>query len=535
MESEHNTLVVGLSASEGGIEALKLFFQSLPVDTGMAFIVVLHFDPKQKIILEDLLQLQTKLDVVEVTEETQIEQNKVYIVPDENEVTVKDGVLNVHDSTKKERIDEDLKIDFTEFTELKEIQKFIKEQRYQQALASLGVYALEQEELEAIMQRAINVSCILLELDCAVIFSADEDNGTLQISAQAGCAEKLDPVEISKKWDLGFALNNDKPVVVNTYEEEDRFSISPFMQDKSIISSLHIIIRGTDDTYGLFGFYASKQREFTEYEIHFIQIIANIVGMSIQQKKSKEKLKEEIKKSDFFQKEILNNNVAERWRIGEYLHDNLGQSLASLKIIVNEIKTKLLENGLDADEEITQINEIVDEGIAGIRDLTHDIIPVDIEEEGVEHAFLHLVRQAQKLHKINCRLDIDNISLQIKDRNLATHIYHIVHEAIKNAALRGEAENVTIYLKASNEDLMLKVRDDGIGMINSKKRSDGKGLRIMKHRMELLGGTFRIQDWEEDSKSGTDVLCFIPKKHLKDQEKSKESQEEEKPSASSNK
>lgn len=519
MEVQNNTLVVGLSASEGGLEALKLFFQSLPEHTGMAFIVVLHFDPKHEKVLDELLQLQTNLDVIEVKEKTKIEQNKVYLIPDNNEVTVKDGIINIFESSEKNKPDEDLKIDFTEFTELKEIQKFIKEQRYQQALASLGVYALEQKDLESIMQRAINVSCILLELDCAVIFSADEDNGTLQISAQAGCAEKLDSVEINKKWDLGYALNNDKPIVVNTYEDEERFSISPFMKDKSIISSLHIIIRGTDHTYGLFGFYTNKKREFTDYEIHFIQIIANIVGMSIQQEKAKEKLKEEIKKSNYFQKEILNNNVAERWKIGEYLHDNLGQSLASLKIIVNDIKYKLEENNIDAETEINQINNIVDEGIAGIRNLTHDMIPVDIEDEGVEHAFLHLIGQVQKLHKINCRLEIDDISRKIKDRKLATHLYHIVHEAIKNAALRGEAENLTIYLTASNGDLLLKVRDDGIGVKNSKKTSDGKGLRIMQHRMELLGGTFRIQEWEENNESGTDLLCFIPKDNLEGMEK----------------
>lgn len=522
MKAQHETLVVGLSASEGGIEALKLFFQSLPEHTGMAFIVVLHFNPRHEKILESMLQLQTNLDVVEIKEETKIEQNKIYLVLDDNEVTVKDGFIQIYDSSDREDIDEDLKVDFTEFTELKEIQKFIKEQRYQQALASLGVYALEQEDLEAIMQRAINVSCILLELDCAVIFSADEDQATLQISAQAGCAEKLDPVDINKKWDLGFALNNDKPVVVSTYEEENRFSISPFMQNKNIVSSLHIIIRGTDHTYGLFGFYTSKQREFTDYEIHFIQIIANIVGMSIQQQKAKDELKEEVKKSDYFQKEILNNNVAERWKIGEYLHDNLGQSLASLKIMVNDIKLKLQENDIEADDEINQINDILDKGIAGIRDLTHDIIPVDIEEEGVEHAFLHLIRQAQKLHKINCKLEIDTIGQRIKNRNLATHLYHIVHEAIKNAALRGEAENLTIYLTSSNGDLMLKVKDDGMGVKNSKKRSDGRGLRIVKHRMELLDGTFRIQEWEENGESGTELLCLIPKKNLEGYSKNQE-------------
>lgn len=514
MQVQEETLVVGLSASEGGIEALKLFFQSLPEHTGMAFIVVLHFDPKHEKILEDLLQLQTNLDVVEVKAETRIEQNKVYIVLNDDEVTVKDGVLKIIDSSEKDKLDEDLQIDFTEFTELKEIQKFIKEQRYQQALASLGVYALEQDDLEAIMQRAIDVSCILLELDCAVIFSANDEKGTLQISAQAGCAEKLDPVEINQNWDLGYALNNNKPVVVSTYEEEDRFSISPFMQDKNIVSSLHIMIRGTDHTYGLFGFYTNKKRAFTDFEIDFIQIIANIVGMSIQQEKAKEKLKDEIKKSDYFQKEILNNNVAERWKIGEYLHDNLGQSLASLKIIVNEIKDKITANNIDAEEEVNQVIRIVDEGIEGIRDLTHDIIPVDIEEEGVEHAFLHLVRQAKKLHKVNCKLEIDDISKKIKDRKLAIHLYHIVHEAVKNSALRGDANNITIQLTSSNGDLLLKVKDDGIGINDSKKTSDGKGLRIIKHRMEILEGTFRIQEWQENGSSGTELLCFIPKDKL---------------------
>ena len=73
--------VIGLGGSAGAIEALQEFFQSMPDDSGMAFVVVIHLSPGQDSSLPQLLQNATPMRVVEVTQTIKIEPNCVYVIP----------------------------------------------------------------------------------------------------------------------------------------------------------------------------------------------------------------------------------------------------------------------------------------------------------------------------------------------------------------------------------------------------------------------------------------------------------------------
>ncbi len=73
--------VVGIGASAGGLAALKRFFDRVPADSGLAFVVVVHLSPDHKSHLADLLQPHIKFPVQQVTETTPLAPNHVYIIP----------------------------------------------------------------------------------------------------------------------------------------------------------------------------------------------------------------------------------------------------------------------------------------------------------------------------------------------------------------------------------------------------------------------------------------------------------------------
>lgn len=389
----------------------------------------------------------------------------------------------------------------------------------QEVLATLGIYALEKHNLKSIMDRAINLSCIVLDLDCAVIFAFNKQENTLQIEAQAGCAAEKDPIEIKEKWDIGYAINQEEPTVVESYREDERFRISPFLADQDIQSSINITVRGSEDTYGLLGFYSEKKRVFADHEVSFLQIVANIVGMAIERDYHKqhlrdknEQLRDEMKRSRKFQREILKNSVSQRWELGSFLHDNLAQLLASAKIVVSDIKEQLSggDKNIDLSDELTELNKMIDEGISGIRNLTQYIIPIDLEKEGVAHAYRFLMQQTQKLYNINCRLKTGTVIHQIQNIEVATNLYHIIQEAVKNAAVHGKAEYVTVILTKSDNELIIRIEDDGLGLSNAGRDHEGRGIQIMRHRMELMNGTFDIEEISDSERSGTMVTCTIP-------------------------
>src|SRR5688572_26744255 len=73
--------IVGIGASAGGLKALQTFFESVPADSGMAYVVIMHLDPERESRLAGLLQDRTSIPVTQVTESTLVEANHVYIIP----------------------------------------------------------------------------------------------------------------------------------------------------------------------------------------------------------------------------------------------------------------------------------------------------------------------------------------------------------------------------------------------------------------------------------------------------------------------
>lgn len=226
------------------------------------------------------------------------------------------------------------------------------------------------------------------------------------------------------------------------------------------------------------------------------------------------RLQEELEKKDEkiqqFYKQLASSSVVERWKIGKYLHDNLAQELTSAKISII-----LLRNELTREHLVTACDEIVniiDESIGEVRDLSHDIIPIDVEEEGIAEAFNHLKFQTEKQHGVSCILETDEILKKINRREVATNLYNIAQEAIKNAINHGEAENIKIVLIEHDQKLYLHIKNDG-KRFDPENRNSGMGIMIMKHRAEEMGGILRIKNAQE-SEYITCVSCILSFKSL---------------------
>jgi two-component system CheB/CheR fusion protein len=86
--------VVGIGASAGGLEALSLFFDATPADSGSAFVVVVHLDPSQQSHMAEILATHTAMPVVEVTDGIEITANSVYIIAPNQYLRLNGETLN---------------------------------------------------------------------------------------------------------------------------------------------------------------------------------------------------------------------------------------------------------------------------------------------------------------------------------------------------------------------------------------------------------------------------------------------------------
>ena len=80
--------IIGIGASAGGLEACNEFFAQLPIDTGMAFVLVQHLDPHHKSMLGELLSRASRLPIHEVIDGVRVEPNNVYIIPPNTELGI---------------------------------------------------------------------------------------------------------------------------------------------------------------------------------------------------------------------------------------------------------------------------------------------------------------------------------------------------------------------------------------------------------------------------------------------------------------
>jgi two-component system CheB/CheR fusion protein len=412
-------------------------------------------------------------------------------------------------------------VTFVDITALKEAEeKLAIRIRQQKGLSELAIDVLKEPELDNIFELVVQKLIDILNVDYCTLFNFIEEKKTLKLLETniEGLKEKQADISTTKKWDVSHALTISKPLITSDYQKEKNYQLSPSLKDLGITSGLVATIGNAKKTFGVLGLYTKQAKEYTQEEVQFIQLVANITGLSFERKEAYDaknltnnRLTKEVSRSKKFQREILSTNISDRWALGAYLHDNLAQSLAAIKLTINDLQDGLTNEDQKAyAAQLDLIEHQILSQIDNIRNLSHQIIPIDVEKEGVTNAFVLLVRQTQKNYDVKCTLDIDDSLDKICDVKLSTNIYHIVQEALLNAINHGEAKNVKLIINTEKDQLNIQVLDDGVGFSSKKSAKNGVGLRIMKHRVELLDGKFTTKTLKNDPKFNTSVGCRIP-------------------------
>ena len=108
----HNLFpVVGIGASAGGLDAFKRLLKAIPVNSGMAFVLVQHLDPNHESMLPELLQKVTLIPVLEIADDIKVEPNHIYVIPSNKMMVATDGILLLTARPAKNKKERNLPID----------------------------------------------------------------------------------------------------------------------------------------------------------------------------------------------------------------------------------------------------------------------------------------------------------------------------------------------------------------------------------------------------------------------------------------
>jgi signal transduction histidine kinase len=204
---------------------------------------------------------------------------------------------------------------------------------------------------------------------------------------------------------------------------------------------------------------------------------------------------------------------AERKHLARELHDEFGQYLNAIKIdAVTLSRSDLQPAQLTAAGE--RIVACADHVHAAVSDMIRRLRPVGLDELGLGAALEHCIGQwRQRLPGLQLTLSRHgNLEDLGEDRGLA--VYRVVQEALTNASRHARPSRIDVRIErhqdtvTRDDRLEIAVIDDGVGM-NTTRPPEGFGLRGMRERVELLGGTLQLQGAPG---SGLAVLARLPLK-----------------------
>jgi PAS domain S-box-containing protein len=202
---------------------------------------------------------------------------------------------------------------------------------------------------------------------------------------------------------------------------------------------------------------------------------------------------------------VMEVSGREQRRIGQDLHDGLGQLLTGIAFMSKVQEERLAEKCAPEAAEASKIVRLVNEAIHKARELSRGLMPGLAKPNGLMSSLEQMAHEVEEVFGVSCRF-YSNEPLLIRDPTVASHLYHIAQEAVSNAIKHGKAGQIEIDLRNRLASGVLTVRDTGCGIAPGPAEQAGMGLDIMKHRAKMIGGTLAIASNER----GTTVTCRFP-------------------------
>jgi PAS domain S-box-containing protein len=190
---------------------------------------------------------------------------------------------------------------------------------------------------------------------------------------------------------------------------------------------------------------------------------------------------------------VLDTSEREQVRIGQDLHDGLGQHLTGVALMSKVLHQKLASSPLpDAAADAAQVAHLVTQAIVMTRELSHGLLAGHVASHGLTAALRALAAEVRDVWSLTCRFTSDEAP-DHPDVSVSTHLFRIAQEAVNNALHHGRASEIRIDLALDRRPATLTISDNGAGFPPAAGVGSGMGLRIMRHRAAMIGGSLGFE------------------------------------------
>jgi len=222
-------------------------------------------------------------------------------------------------------------------------------------------------------------------------------------------------------------------------------------------------------------------------------------------KTANEQLQKSLEDRRRLESELLEIAENERRRIGFDLHDDLGQKLTGLSMMIKGIEHKLEAAGHPCASDAAKALSLIEQITAHTHKLAHDFSSLDAQGEDLQAVLKSLVANVKKMFCVSCTLALKGALPELPSHAVA-QLYKICQEAVSNSIKHGKAKEVSIQLTRHPEAVVLNIINDGLPFSPDGVAKNRMGLKIMHYRASTLGAELEIAPL----KTGTMVTVKIP-------------------------
>jgi hypothetical protein len=243
--------------------------------------------------------------------------------------------------------------------------------------------------------------------------------------------------------------------------------------------------------------------QITEHGQKFYTVILRDVTERVRAEQALRWTKEELRE---FAAAANQLREQDQRRVARELHDELAQALTGLKMDVAWIKDQLAAPPAIG-AKLESMEQLLDTTVAATRRISADLRPLMLDDLGLVPAAEWLVQNFTERTGIRCQLAIAEGDHDLGDPH-ATTAFRILQESLTNVAKHAQAQNVEVRLAQKNGEIVINVRDDGVGFApQDPRKPNSYGLIGMRERAYLVGGQLRI---DSTPGRGTSIEVRLP-------------------------
>lgn len=365
---------------------------------------------------------------------------------------------------------------------------------------------------------------------CLIVFFSD-DGTQLQVASLSHrfpvVLEELRTAFSQKKYPIqqvglaGFILQREKYIGEHlTYAQVCELippDLWPIVDKNGFKGLMGIPLLVRDRVFGAI-FIARHRRDSQPYssaDLAFIQSIAGPLALTIENARLFDETEKNRQKLSGLSQRLVKMQEDQFQRLGQELHDHIGQDLTAIHINLSQIENMLPDDLPEAIRpHLVDANRLVAESVTHMRNIMSDFLPPMLERYGLTAALLWYTDKFTTQNHIPVTVNDASLKDVRLPHPVELGLFRIAQEALNNVAKHAQASKVEIMLKDEGNDILMTVSDDGVGFdprTVPTEQDQHWGLSIMRERASVIGASFTIKSLPGQ---GTKVILRVSKDHI---------------------